>query len=110
MKIGKWSIGIRNYAKTWYKYMIPKEVMGKRHEYFGHGIWWLGFYFYKPKKCPICGNYMCSMGGLREYNENDKFVKVVCRQCYQDSKYAKDYEKRTYKCKLACTECKYAIH
>lgn len=83
MTIGHYSFGIRADAKySWYRYLIPKETQGgKWHCYFAFGIWWLCFYLYRPKKCPVCKKWITGSGGKREY-KNGKFERVVCRDCY----------------------------
>jgi len=82
MNIGKLSIGVRdtifNY-NNWKQYITPKETQGKSHPYFKFGIWWLWFYMYYPKKCPICKEWMPTNGGIQQYNSDGEFIRVVCR-------------------------------
>jgi hypothetical protein len=84
MTIGKLSFGIRWNKNDWKKYLLPRETQGKCHPYFAFGIWWLIFYLYYPKKCPICKNWMPNSGGTAEYDLNGDFLKVICSPCFKD--------------------------
>jgi hypothetical protein len=79
--IGKLSFGVRDHKSDWNEYLFPKETQGKNHTYFKFGIWWLIFYAYYPKRCPLCNEFMGPTGGIRVYDNDDKCTGVFCQNC-----------------------------
>jgi len=104
MVIGKLSIGIRANKNNWKKYIIPKETQNSKdfqHPYYKFGIWWLIFFAYYPKKCPICGTWMCGNGGIR-----DKSGNILCKHCASISnevEYPMIYKDYCGKCTKSCS-------
>ena len=81
MTLGKFSFGIRT-NKIIKKNLLPHNTVNKNHPYFKYFYWWLWFYWCKPKRCEICGEYMCSKGGYVEWNEEgDTVEKIMCMKC-----------------------------
>jgi hypothetical protein len=86
MKIGRLSFGIR--TKTLNKrYLIPRDTVWNTHPYFKFFVWWLWFYIAKPKKCPICGEYLTGKGEFVQYDlDSGERNKTMCYPCAEKLK------------------------
>lgn len=110
--IGGICFGIRWWDKhLWKRYIIPHNYYGKgyKHNYFEYYYRWLVFYWCKPRKCELCGNYVTSTGGVHIWDkEGDKILITLCKPCYESSKFGWLQIPHIYKGDKQCLTCKKA--
>lgn len=102
INIGKFQFGIHANA-TPKKNPLPRRYTPVDHEYFQYFYVWLWFYWCKPRKCHMCGKYVCGHGGIKTLDKDGYGIKIVlCCQCAIKENINK---KHTYESCKRCGKC-----
>jgi len=98
IKIGQLRIGrLNSDLYRWNRYLLPKAHYNDRYlkdTYFKFYYRWLIFYWYIPRKCDQCDNYVDKYGSHHIYDCDGKIIMTVCHKCYHSKEYTDIYGRK----------------